>query len=256
MQQNFHIKRKQMMMSETGGHPNISDALLANQDAIAEMRATIAETGARLFARHLLDLAGGNLSARVGEVICISPRYSGLRYHWALKPEDVMVVTPDGDILIGHGELSRESKVHLKLHREFAAHGGAVIHAHARNLMVFAAMARPIPPVLEATRKFGEIKVVEFAPSHTADLSEQIVDGIRGQEARIQKHAAGVIAPYHGLFCMGRDLDLTADAVERLDTNAYCILMGGLLTGGASADVQREGMEAAVAAYEARTAAR
>jgi L-fuculose-phosphate aldolase len=223
-----------------------------NESAVNQIRAAIAETGARLFSRHLLDLAGGNLSARVEAVICISPRYSGPKYHWALKPEDVMVVTLDGEILAGSGELSRESKVHLKLHREFGEHGTAVIHAHPRNIMVFASQARPIPPVMEATRKFGEIQVADFAPSHTEALSERIADGIRGQEARIRKHAAAVIAPYHGIFCMGRDLDFTADAVERIDTNAYCVVMGQLLTMGDCLAAQRSQMEAAMAAYEAR----
>jgi L-fuculose-phosphate aldolase len=227
-----------------------------NESLIQQMRLEIAETGARLFSRNLLDLAGGNISARTGDVICISPRYSGPKHHWALKPDDVMVVTPDGEILDGKGELSRESKVHLKLHREFGEHGGAVIHAHARNVMVFAALAKPMPPVMEATRKFGEIQVVDFAPSHTAELSEHIAAGIRGQEARIRKHAAAVIAPYHGIFCMGRDLDLTADAIERIDTNAYCIIMGQLLTMGDALAAQRESMESAIAAFEQRNAVR
>jgi ribulose-5-phosphate 4-epimerase/fuculose-1-phosphate aldolase len=227
-----------------------------NESSIYQMRVEVAETGARLFSRNLLDLAGGNISARVGDVICISPRYSGPKHHWALTPEDVMVVTPEGEILEGTGELSRESKVHLKLHREFGEYGGAVIHAHARNVMVFAAMARPLPPVMEATRKFGEIQVINFAPSHTAELSDHVAAGIRGQEARIRKHAAAVIAPYHGLFCMGRDLDLTSDAVERLDTNAYCILMGQILTMGDALSAQRASMETVINGFEERNAVR
>lgn len=227
-----------------------------NESGVQEMRGAIAEMGARLFARHLLDLAGGNISARVDDMVCISPRYSGPKHHWALKPEDVMVVTLQGEILEGSGELSRESKVHLKLHREFGEHGTAVIHAHPRHMMVFAAQARTMPSVMEATRKFGEIKVIEFAPSHTAELSEFVAAGIYGQEARIRKHAAAVIAPYHGVFAMGKDLDFTADAIERLDTNAYCILMGQLLTMGDTLAAQRETMEATMTAFEQRNAVR
>lgn len=219
--------------------------------SIAQTRAQIADTAARLFSRHLLDTAGGNISVRVGDAVCITPRYSGLRNHWNLHPEDVMVVNLDGNILEGKGELSREGKVHLKLQREFSDYGNAVIHAHSRNLLVFAALARPIPPVLEATRKFGTIQVIDFAPSHTADLSVNVAAAMRGQEARIAKQAAAVIAPYHGLFLMGKDLDNAADAVERIDTNAYCILMGHLIGGGPS---QTDDMEAAVAQYEKNAA--
>ncbi|MBZ0287828.1 MAG: class II aldolase/adducin family protein [Anaerolineae bacterium] len=216
-------------------------------DSIAQTRAALVETAARLFARNLLDMAGGNLSVRVGDVVCITPRYSGLKKHWDLRPDDVMVVSLEGQILEGHGELSREGKVHLKLQREFNPYGNAVIHAHSRHMLVFAALAQPIPPVLEATRKFGTIQVVDFAPSHSADLAEHVAGAIRGQEARIAKQAAGVIAPYHGLFLMGKDLDNAADAVERIDTNAFCILMGKALGGGAD---QNANMEASISLYE------
>lgn len=219
---------------------------------INEMRALIAEASTRMFIRHLLDMAGGNVSVRVEDKLCITPRYSGIRYHWNLGLEDVMVVGLDGSIIEGKGELSRESKVHLKLHRTFSEVGTAVVHAHARNLLVFAAMARPLPPVLEATRKFGEVPVINFAPSHTADLSDHVVEGIRPQVERIRKQAAAVIAPYHGVFVMGNDLDGAVDAVERLDTNAYCILMGQLIGGSAMLSDERAQMESAIAQFKSK----
>lgn len=216
---------------------------------IQETRARIARLGAFLFDRHLTDAAGGNMSARVGDVVCMSPTYSGGKYQWQLAPEDVLVVDLDGNILEGEGKLSREAKVHFALHREFGEAGTGVIHAHPRNLMVFAAMAQPMPPVLEATLKFGEIKVVDYAPAHSPDLATNIAGALRGQEARISKHAAGVIAPWHGLFLMGKDIDAAFDAVERLDTNAYCIMMGGLLGGQDLMAQRREELVAAAERY-------
>lgn len=195
-------------------------------DTIAQTREHVAYIGNLLFQRHLLDLAGGNISARVDDLLCISPRFSGPLNHWSLRAEDVMVVRLDGSIVEGTGQLSRESKVHLRLHSEFGTYGTGIIHAHARNVMVFAAMAKPIPPVMEATRKFGTIPVINYATAHSADLSENVAGGIRPNTERISKHAAAVLAPYHGLFLMGKDLDAAADAVERIDTNCYCILMG------------------------------
>jgi ribulose-5-phosphate 4-epimerase/fuculose-1-phosphate aldolase len=69
-----------------------------------------------------------------------------------------------------------------------------------------------------------------FAPAHGADLAENVVAAIKPQEARIRKQAAGMIAAYHGLFVMGKDIDAAFDAVERIDENAYCILMGQILS--------------------------
>jgi L-fuculose-phosphate aldolase len=96
-------------------------------------------------------------------------------------------------------------------------------------VLVFCVARQPIPPVLEATLKFGTIDVTPFAPAHSADLATHVAEGIRGKDDRIRKHAAAVIAPWHGLFCMGKDLDATYDAVERIDINARLILTSRML---------------------------
>lgn len=218
--------------------------------AIAHTRAEIARLGALLFERGLTDAAGGNLSARVGEVICISPRYSGSKYQWRLRPEQVLVADLQGNILDGEGEISREAKAHFKLHNEFAEYGTAVIHAHARYVLVFAALGRPMPPVLEQTLKFGEVPVIDFAPAHSDELAENIAAALRGQEERIRKQAAGVIAPWHGLFIMARDIGAAFDAVERMNTNAQCIILGQLLSQGDALAQQRAALAAAIAPYK------
>jgi L-fuculose-phosphate aldolase len=219
--------------------------------AIAEMRTKIAEVGALMFDRHLTDIAGGNIGARVGDVICLTPRYSGCKFHWRLRPEQVLVLDLEGNKLEGDGEISREAKVHLKLLNEFQD-GRAVVHAHARNVMVFCAAGQPIPPVLECTLRFGEVKVVPYAPTHSAELAENIAGGLRGQEARIRQDAAAVIAPWHGLFVLGKDLDAALEATESIDVNARCILLGRLLTlaGADGLEGRRAALAEAVAAYE------
>ena len=199
-------------------------------ESIPETRARIAELGRLMYERHLTDAAGGNISARVGDVICVTPRYAGSKHQWRLRPEQVIVADLHGQKLEGEGEISREAKVHFKLLSEFPA-GQAVVHGHPRHVMVFAMAARPIVPVLENTLKFGVIKVCRFAPAHSAELPEYIAAEMRGQEAAIRKQAAAVIAPWHGLFVLGKDLESAYDAAERIDVNAHCILMSRLLPG-------------------------
>ena len=41
-----------------------------------------------------------------------------------------------------------------------------------------------------------------------------------------------MIARWHGLFVLGKDLDAAFDAAERIDTNARIILLGGALQSG------------------------
>ncbi len=215
-------------------------------DLISQTRQWVAETGRLLFQRHLTDLAGGNISARAGDLLCMTPRYSGSKYHWDLRPEDVLVVDLQENILEGEGAISREAGVHFALMREFKD-GQAVIHAHPRNVMVFSMARQPIHPVLEGTAKFGVVKVCQPAPSHTPELPEFVAAEFRGQEATIRKQGAAVLAPWHGIFVIGKDLDAALDTVERIDTNAYCLMMGRLLPGMAdrsaeaiSADLLRD----------------
>ncbi|PJF41715.1 MAG: hypothetical protein CUN54_00120 [Phototrophicales bacterium] len=191
---------------------------------IDETRAKIAMFGALMYERHLTDAGGGNISARVGDKICITPRYSGQRRRWQLTPEDVLICDLEGNKLEGDGDISREAKAHFKLLNEFKEVGSAVIHAHSRNTLVFCALSRPIPPVLEQTLKFGTIPVVEYAPAHSDELAENLAAAIRGNEDRVQKQAAAALAPWHGVFVLGKDLDMAYDAVERIDTNAHIIL--------------------------------
>ena len=127
--------------------------------------------------------------------------------------------------------------MHFRLYQEFPD-VMAVLHSHARHVMPFVAAGQPIEPVLEATLKFGTIPVTGFAPAHSEKLAEEIVSLFRGKEEAIRKYAAAVIAPWHGLFVVGKDLDAAFDLTERIDTNAYCILMSRLLVDGGPANAE------------------
>ena len=222
---------------------------VAQSEAVNEMRERIAYFGQMLFERHLTDAAGGNISSRVSDLVCLSPRYSGSKRQWRLTRDDVLVVDLDGNLLVGDGDLSRESNVHLNLHKRFSEHGSAVIHAHAKNILVFAALARSMPPALEATRKFGITPTIDYAPAHSKRLADNVVSSMVGREHQIRKHAAGTIAPWHGLFLMGKDLAAAFDAVERLDTNAYCLMMSGLLGASPMLENERALMESTIDEY-------
>ena len=181
-----------------------------------------------MFNRRLTDIAGGNISVRDGDKIYISPRYAGTRQHWRLSPEDIISGPIAGAELLENPRFSREGRAHLEIYRHFPDVGG-VIHAHSYNIQVFVAAQKPIPPVLEATQKFGVIELVKYAPAHSQDLADNIVAGLTGQEERIRKHAAAVLIPTHGIVVAGKDLFSALDALERIDWNAWCIIAGRAL---------------------------
>jgi L-fuculose-phosphate aldolase len=180
--------------------------------------------GRRLFERKLLDMAGGNISARDGETIYVTARYSGSKRHWQNQVTDILSSHVHSDELLDHPQFSREGKVHLAVYRNFPD-VGAVVHAHAFHILPFCAANQPIEPVLEQTQKFGVIKVIEAAPAHTIELANNVVKGLAGQEERIRKQAAAVLMPRHGIIVAGKNLLAAVDALERIDWNAYCILV-------------------------------
>ena len=192
------------------------------------MRQKIASLGLLMYQRKLTDSAGGNISARVGELICITPRYAGAKFRWELRPEQVLVCDQEGNKLEGEGEISREAKVHLRLLKEFPDQN-AVVHGHAQNALIFCAAGIPIEPVMEDTLKFGTVDVCRFAPAHTDDLSKFILEKMKEKSEALKKGSAGVLAPWHGLFVLGRDLDMAFDSFERIDGNAHIILMSSIL---------------------------
>lgn len=220
--------------------------------SIQETRAQLADIGRLLFSRKIMDISGGNISARVDDVICISPRYAGSRFHWNLRSDQVLVVDLQGNLIEGDGEISRESRVHLKLLNEFPE-GRAVVHAHSQHVLAFCALRRPMPPVLEFTLKFGTIPVAEYAPggNFSEELAENIASKMRGKGELIRKQAAAVLAPWHGQFVLGKNLLAAADAAERIDLNARTILFARLLAGSAEAfEAEQQALERTASAYE------
>jgi len=201
------------------------------QKSLYEARELIAQVGKIMLKRNLTDLAGGNIGMRVEDKIVMSPSYAGTRKFWRLKPEDVLVLDLEGNLLEGEGKISREAPVHLKLLNSFYPGARAVIHAHPRNVMVFCAARQVIPPVLENTYKFGEIKLAEYARGgvQSRQLAENVYKTLCGQEKKMAAQAAAVMVPWHGLFAAGKDLYAVLDAVERIEVNARCILMGRVL---------------------------
>lgn len=193
-----------------------------------EIRAQMAIIARRLFERKLLDMAGGNISARIGELMVISPRYSGSKKNWQLNPEDFVEGSIADKGILNELNISRESKMHHAVYEAFPGITG-IIHAHPFNILPFAAASKPIPPVLEDTQKFGTVPVVSFAPAHSSELAVNVVEGLRTQREKMAIQAAAVILPLHGILVAAKDIFAAIDALERIDWNAWCLIAMNIL---------------------------
>jgi len=183
---------------------------------MSDPRAHICEIARFAYDRRLLDSAGGNLSARMGDYIYGTPRYAGSKRRWQLRPEHILVTDLEGNLLEGEGELSREYRMHLGIYRAFPEAGG-VFHAHAQNVLLFANLRRPIPPTSEQTEKYGVIELTEEQPAHSEALARTVVETLARKREKLAQHAVACLIPYHGITVAGRDLDDAYDALERID---------------------------------------
>ena len=195
----------------------------------------IAYVGRLMFERHLTDLSGGNISVRVGEQVYITPRYSGSQQHWNVQPETVLTGSFRSNELLDHPNLSREGKAHIEVYRHFPE-ARAILHAHPFYVLPFCAAERAIEPVLENTEKFGVIKPLPYAPTHTQELADIIVAGLKAKEALITRHSAVLLLARHGLFTVSTDLFKCLDATERINWNAWCILAKAMMPVGVTPD--------------------
>ena len=191
--------------------------------------------------RHLANTAGGNLSVRAPDDTCYITRSKNNRdQQWRVTEESILHVSLDGTILAGEGDISREFRVHLGLYRRFPAIG-AVIHSHPRYATAYAALARPLEPVLESSDKFGAIPCLSPAlKSLTEEYAEAALAEFERERPRAETIGFGVLYPRHGVTTAGPTMVDAFDLMERIEDNAVAALWTGLLGGHAATPASDE----------------
>ena len=136
-----------------------------------DLREEIAGVARQLISSGLVTGTSGNVSARTpkGDVL-ITP--SGLDYS-SMQPEDVVLVSVQGDILEGSLQPSTETPMHTGIYRA-RAQVGAVVHTHSRYATTLACLGLEIPPVhymLTTLSSEGRIPLAPYATYGTEELA-------------------------------------------------------------------------------------
>ena len=176
-----------------------------------------------MFDRHLTDIAGGNVSAKDGDRIYITPRYAGSKKHWRLTYQDIISGLISTDEIIDNPAFSREGLSHLSVYRAYPE-VKAIIHAHPPHVLAFCAIEKHIEPIINSAQKYGTLIYHDHAPSYSQEQADSIVEKLSGKEEMIKSAAAAVLMPLHGIFIAGKDLFQAVDALERINTNAWCLI--------------------------------
>jgi L-fuculose-phosphate aldolase len=172
---------------------------------LASEREQVAEAARRLAAEGLVIGTGGNVSARAGELVAITPTGAKLA---ELGPPDVTVIDLDGAVVDGELVPSSELKLHLGIYHRFDA--GAVVHTHAPMSTALSCVVDEVPCVhYQMLVLGGTVPVAPYATFGTAELAESVVGVLEGRSAALMAN--------HGAITYAADVDAAVSSALLLE---------------------------------------
>ncbi|MBN1230306.1 MAG: class II aldolase/adducin family protein [Anaerolineales bacterium] len=184
---------------------------------LKRLREELVELHLELPKNNLVVWTGGNVSARDKETDLIVIKPSGVRYE-DLRAKDMVILNMDGEIVEGYLKPSSDTYSHLYIYRERPDVYG-VVHTHSRYACAFAAVGKPIPPVLTAIAdEFGgPIPIGDFALIGDDAIGKVVVDSIGDSPAILLKN--------HGVFTIGKDAKSAVKAAIMTEDVAAAVWM-------------------------------
>ena len=192
-------------------------------DAVARLRAEVAELHAELTRYELVAWTAGNISARVpGEDVMVI-KASGIAYA-DLAPESITVCDLHGSVIVGDFSPSSDTASHAHIYRELPEVLG-VAHTHSTYASAWAARGEAIPCVLTAMAdEFGgPIPIGPFALIGGEEIGRGVVDTLRGQRS------PAVLMRNHGVFTIGASASDAVKAAVMCEDVARTVHIAGQL---------------------------
>jgi L-fuculose-phosphate aldolase len=172
---------------------------------VPELRDEVAAACRRLAADGLVHATAGNVSARAGDAIAITP--TGARLD-ELQAEEVAVVDRSGEQVDGPLAPTSELELHLGVVERYDA--GAVVHTHAPFATALSCVLDEVPLVhYEMLMLGGPVRVAPYATFGTPELASGVLDALEGRTA--------VLMANHGALSWGADLAGALAATEVLE---------------------------------------
>lgn len=175
----------------------------------------------------------GNVSGRDKKSGLIVIKPSGLEYE-SMKPEDMVVIDPEGNVIEGGFKPSTDAPTHLLLYKTYESIGG-IVHTHSSYATSWAQAGRSIPPfgTTHADHYYGEVPCTRLLTDKEIDIDYEINTG------KVIAERLGTVNPLtipsvlvnsHGPFCWGADAATAvynAIALEEIARMAfYTVLLG------------------------------
>ena len=171
----------------------------------------------------LIHGTSGNISLRDRQagVIAITP--SGRPYD-GMTPEDVAIVTPEGEWIDGSWKPSSETPMHTAVFRA-RPDVDAAVHTHSMFCTIMAMACDELPLTTPPHAELAPVHVVPFALPGSAELAGLVAAALAdGGRAALMRN--------HGCFCCGTDMGAAMTAAVYTEEAAqiayYATLLGRL----------------------------
>jgi L-ribulose-5-phosphate 4-epimerase len=198
------------------------------------LRQELYELHLELPRQHLVAWTSGNVSARDPGTGLVVIKPSGVRYE-ALRPEHMVVVDLNGQVVEGELKPSSDTASHLYIYRHRPEVGG-VVHTHSTYASAFAAVGRPIPVYLtaQADEFGGPIPCGGFALIGGEEIGQVVLEAIGSSCAVLLKN--------HGVITIGPTAEAAVKAavmVEDVARTTFVALQLGQPDEIAPADIAK-----------------
>jgi L-fuculose-phosphate aldolase len=168
-------------------------------------RDQVSSAARRLAAAGLVAGTSGNVSARRGDHVAITPTGGVLS---ELDAGQVTVVDLEGRVVDGDLEPTSELDLHLSVYRRYGT--GSVVHTHAPIATALSCVLDELPCVhYEMLLLGGSVRVAPYATFGTPELARSVVEALEGRTAALMSN--------HGAVTHGADVEAAVRATELLE---------------------------------------
>ncbi|MFZ4813351.1 MAG: L-ribulose-5-phosphate 4-epimerase [Phototrophicaceae bacterium] len=184
---------------------------------LPELRQTVCTLHAELPNNNLVAWTSGNISARDRETGLVVIKPSGIKFP-DLTPENMVVVSLDGNIIEGDYKASSDTASHCYVYRHMPNVYG-IVHTHSRYATAFATLGRAIPCVTTAmSDEFGgEIPCGGFALIGGEEIGRVVVQTLTGHRS------PSCLLQSHGVFASGKNAEAAVKAAVMTEDNAAIV---------------------------------
>jgi L-fuculose-phosphate aldolase len=169
---------------------------------LAEERDAVAGACRHLAAQGLVIGTAGNISARNGDLIAVTPTGADLS---TVTPEMVTVIDLDGEVVDGDLAPTSEVPLHTGIYK--GTNALAITHAHAMASTALSCSHDELPPLHYSCLGLGGApRTAAYATFGSDELAENVLNALKGRNAAMMQN--------HGSVAYGSKM---AEAVERLE---------------------------------------